>query len=333
MDYIPYIRGLVGRHKIFIAYASLVLRDAQGRVLLQRRADFNVWGLPGGALELGEDILSCARRELREETGLQAGALRLVGVYCDPAYDTVYPNGDQVQQYTVCFEGKAAGGQLQGDGGYPKSDSGYQKSDSIETLDLRFFPPAELPLAELPVFYVDMLRDALSGGPPAYAPPYTRPDPVDQIQNIRQIIGHAPIIGVGATAVIVDGAGRILVTRRTDNGQWCLPGGFSNLGENAAYTIIREVYEETGLHVQPERLMGVFSPTLVWEYPNGDRTQGLVSIFACRQVSGQPRADQVETSQLAWASPAEFVALDMHAIFTPLHRAVVECLDRGAFVL
>ncbi len=324
MEYIPYIRGLVGHHKIFMAYASVVLRNARGQVLLQHRADFKVWGLPGGSLELGEDILSCAQREVWEETGLQAGPLRLVGVYCDPAYDAVYPNGDQVQQFTVCFEGQAVSGHLQADGGSP---------DHRETLELRFFEPPDLPLGEMPVFYQHMLRDALAGGPPAFAPPFAHPHVVDQVQNIRQIIGHAPFIGVGATGVVMNEAGQILVGRRTDDGQWNLPGGFSNLGENAAYTVIREVFEETGLHVQPERLMGVFSPTHIWEYPNSDRAQGLVSIFACRPLAGQLRADQVETSQVAWVSPAELLALDVNAIIAPLHQAVVENLQKGTFVL
>ena len=116
MSYISYMRGLVGHAKIFLAFASVVLRDQAGRILLQRRADFDVWGLPGGCLELGEDILSCARRELLEESGMTAGPLRLVGIYSEPAYDTVYPNGDQVQQYTVCFEGCLKDGKLTADG-------------------------------------------------------------------------------------------------------------------------------------------------------------------------------------------------------------------------
>jgi 8-oxo-dGTP pyrophosphatase MutT (NUDIX family) len=127
MSYISYIRDLVGHQKIFLAFASVILRDEAGRILLQRRADFNTWGLPGGSLELGEDIVSCARRELLEESGLTAGPLRLIGIYSEPAYDTVYPNGDQVQQYTVCFEGCRAGGELVVDG--------------IETRDVRFFAP------------------------------------------------------------------------------------------------------------------------------------------------------------------------------------------------
>ena len=73
MSYIHRIRSQVGHQKIFLAFTSVVLQDERGRVLLQRRTDFDVWGLPGGILEPGESLLDCARRELLEETGLTAG--------------------------------------------------------------------------------------------------------------------------------------------------------------------------------------------------------------------------------------------------------------------
>ena len=157
--YIPYIRGLVGHEQIFLAFVSVVLRDDQGRILLQQRGDFNVWGLPGGSLEMGETLEACARRELLEESGLTAGALSLVGVYSEPEYAYTYPNGDQAQQFTICLQGQVNGGRLQADG--------------VESLDLRFFSPLEIPYSALFPWYAAMLRDALrigqQGGPPAFA--------------------------------------------------------------------------------------------------------------------------------------------------------------------
>jgi 8-oxo-dGTP diphosphatase len=319
MSYISYIRALVGHHKIFLAYASLVLRDEAGRILLQRRADFDIWGLPGGSLELGEDILTCARRELLEESGLMAGALRLVGVYTEPAYAAVYPNGDQVQQYTVCFEGCRTAGELHADG--------------IETLDLRFFEPHELASVGLPNFYQAMLADALHQTAPAFAPPVTLPETVDQISNMRSRIGHAPYIGVGSVGILSDDQGRLLVGRRTDNGEWSFPGGYCNLGENAAHTVVREVWEETGLQVEPARLMGIISPRAAWVYPNGDATQAVVSVFRCRLLGGTLQADQVETSQLAWLSPHEVLALPEHPLLTGFNQRVIRHIDQGWFVL
>jgi ADP-ribose pyrophosphatase YjhB (NUDIX family) len=52
---------------------------------------------------------------------------------------------------------------------------------------------------------------------------------------------------------------RLLLTRRTDNGRWCLPGGRVDPGETIVETCVREMLEETGLHVQVQRLLGVYS--------------------------------------------------------------------------
>ena len=319
MSYISTIRGLVGHLKIFLAFASVILRDEAGRILLQHRTDFDVWGLPGGSLELGEDIVSCARRELLEESGLTAGPLRLIGIYSEPAYDTVYPNGDQVQQYTVCFEGSRVGGELVVDG--------------IETRDLRFFAPHEIASARLPRFYQAMVADALCGGAPAFSSPCTLPDTLDQIASMRARIGHLPYIGVGSVGILADEHGRLLVGRRTDTGEWAFPGGYANLGENAAYTVVREIFEETGLQVEPTRLMGIFSPRTAWVYPNGDTTQSVVSIFRCRLLGGVEKADLVETSHLAWLSPQEILALPEHPVMTPFNTQVVQHIDDGWFVL
>ena len=319
MSYIEWLRERIGHQKTLIVYGTLILRDERRAVLLQRRADNGLWGLPGGILEPGEDILACARRELYEETGLEAGKLRLTGVYSDPRYDVVYPNGDQVQQYTVCFEGPVSGGQM--------------RIDPQETSALVFCDLTEIPRDRMANFYLDMLRDAESGGPPAYSPPNAGPQLVDVIGQLRPLIGHALFVGAGAMAAVRDADGRLLVARRTDDGEWSLPGGFTHLGENVAHTVVREVREETGLQVYPERLLGVFSPAEPWLYPNGDQSQAVVSLFLSRPLGGELRPDGLETSQVAWLTPAELLRLDTHPVLQRLNRAVVDCLEQGAFVI
>ena len=66
-------------------------------------------------------------------------------------------------------------------------------------------------------------------------------------------------IRLGCSAAMFDEHGRILLTRRADNGQWCLPGGGMEPGESAAEACEREVLEETGLSVRVRRLVGVYS--------------------------------------------------------------------------
>ena len=328
-DYIRWLRSRVGTRRVILVFSTVVLRDDQGRILLQRRSDFTWWGLPGGALEPGEAILDCARREVLEETGLQTGELRLVGVYTDPAYESTYPNGDQVQQFTICFTGRAA--------------AGHPQPDGEETRALAFFAPQELPRADMPPYYVamvdDVLRQEAAGGEAqnawlSFEPPFSRPETISQIEVVRPLIGTALYIGAGAVGVVTDSQGQILVVRTRDQStEWTLPGGFTNLGENAAQTIVREIAEETGLQVQPERLMGVDSPVVPWVYPNGDAVQSLGAVFRCRLLGGAPRPDQSEIAEIGWISPAVLAAQDGYPYLQKLNRAVVECLDQGVFVV
>ena len=73
-------------------------------------------------------------------------------------------------------------------------------------------------------------------------------------------IGKEGVLRVGASALIFDEAReKILMTQRSDNGRWCLPGGGMDPGESASETCIREVMEETGLQIRVTRLIGVYT--------------------------------------------------------------------------
>lgn len=60
-------------------------------------------------------------------------------------------------------------------------------------------------------------------------------------------------------AFVRDGAGRVLMVQRSDNGRWALPGGGHDLGESIADTVVREVREETGIEVQVADLSGIYT--------------------------------------------------------------------------
>ena len=76
--------------------------------------------------------------------------------------------------------------------------------------------------------------------------------------NIGDRIGREGKLSPGASALIFDqSTGNVLLTRRQDNGRWCLPGGGMDPGESAAEACIREVFEETGLEVKVKRLVGI----------------------------------------------------------------------------
>jgi ADP-ribose pyrophosphatase YjhB (NUDIX family) len=287
--YIKWLRGHVGHELIYLVYATILVFDDAGRLLVQRRYDFDWLGIPGGVLELGEGLRACAVRETREETGLAVEVERLVGVFSHPDYNLLYPNGDQVQQWTVCVMARPVGGTLHADG--------------TETLDVMWMD-VDTALPQLPNAYRAMVRAALDSPhdarlEPAYAQEPLRP----HYPILRQAVGQTAVILPGAMAVIRDEAGRVLVARRMDDGLFDVPGGYSDLGETTTHTAIREVREETGLEVEPVRVIGVYSEAMQYRYPNGDAVHGVGIAFDCRITGGTLHADHREISELAFMTP------------------------------
>lgn len=82
---------------------------------------------------------------------------------------------------------------------------------------------------------------------------------MNYIMNLRKYIGHEPIIVVGATALVFNKSGEILLNLRSDTNTWGIPGGSMELGENLQETAIRELYEETGLIATKLELIDVLS--------------------------------------------------------------------------
>jgi ADP-ribose pyrophosphatase YjhB (NUDIX family) len=115
-----------------------------------------------------------------------------------------------------------------------------------------------------------------------------------------------------ASAIVVDDAGRILLHRRTDNTLWSIPGGAMEVGESIAETVVREVKEETGLDVEPERVVGIYSnPRHVVEYADGEVRQQFSICFACRLVGGQVALSD-ESSEVGFFTPAGIEAMPVH---------------------
>ena len=100
MNYIQNIRKKVGKDKIILNFTCRILSQS-GKILLQKRADKGTWGLPGGALELGESALEALVREFYEETGVEVRVEKLLNVYTK--YSDSYPNGDEAQVLTILY--------------------------------------------------------------------------------------------------------------------------------------------------------------------------------------------------------------------------------------
>ncbi|MFH1523410.1 MAG: NUDIX domain-containing protein [Chloroflexota bacterium] len=133
-------------------------------------------------------------------------------------------------------------------------------------------------------------------------------------------IGQQGKIRVGCAAVLFDEEReKILLTRRADTGQWCLPSGGMEPGESMAETCIREVYEETGLNVRVERLTSICSnQDRLVIYDDGSQFQ-IVSInFEVSLINGEPGLSD-ETTAIGYYSPAEIEKMDLF----PHHRQFI----------
>ena len=116
---------------------------------------------------------------------------------------------------------------------------------------------------------------------------------------------------LGCSAAIFDEQGRIFLTRRTDNGQWCLPGGGMDPGESVAEACEREVWEETRLRVRVKRLVGVYShPDQLAVYPDGNKAHIVALHFEVDVVDGTPALSE-ETTSFDFFSLGEIDGLEM----------------------
>lgn len=130
------------------AGVAVVILNEQKQVLLQKRADVQLWGIPSGHVEIGETVAEAAIREVKEETNLEVKITKLIGVYSDPDSQVfAYPKGQTVHFITTCFLAEITGGTLQ--------------CNSSESVDVKFFKAQELPV-DLLKMHPEWLNDALA---------------------------------------------------------------------------------------------------------------------------------------------------------------------------
>ena len=125
-------------------------------------------------------------------------------------------------------------------------------------------------------------------------------------------IGKEGQLRPGCSAIIYgETKEQVLLTRRSDNGRWCLPGGGMDPGESAAEACAREVLEETGLIVRVGRLVGVYTtPNLVVEYADGNRIQPVAFSFGAEAIGGELTLSD-ETTDYGYYSLDEMKQMDM----------------------
>ena len=115
-----------------------------------------------------------------------------------------------------------------------------------------------------------------------------------------------------ANVVVTNGDGEILLIRRSDNGNWALPGGAMDLGESLPDAAVRETAEETGIDVEITGLVGIFTdPRHVIVYTsNGEVRQEFSVVFAARPVGGT-LTTSAETPEVRWVPVRDIGSLPM----------------------
>ena len=121
----------------------------------------------------------------------------------------------------------------------------------------------------------------------------------------------AKLIVVCSAIILNEQREKVLLTRRSDNGKWCLPGGHMEAGESTTEACAREVLEETGLIVDVDRLIGVYaSPHRITEYADGNKYQSVVMCFEAKALRGELTTSD-ETTEFGYYSVAAIQELDL----------------------
>ena len=141
----------------------------------------------------------------------------------------------------------------------------------------------------------------------------------DYLRQLRTKVGHDLLHVPAVTGIVINEAGEVLLHRSRDDGNWYLIGGAMDPGEEPAEAVVREVREETGLIVVPERIVDVHSSPLV-VYPNQDRVIYVGVAFRCRPVGGELRVADDESLEVKY-----FPADKLPTTLPEHHRRCVKC--------
>jgi 8-oxo-dGTP diphosphatase len=309
-EWIRELREIIGNELIVSVGAAAIIRDEQGRILLQQRSDNGRWGLPGGAVDPGEEPAEAAVREAFEETGLYVEPVKLVGLFGGKRQIVQYPNGDRTAYVSATFECRVTGGEI-----IPISD---------ETLDVRWFATDDLPESFVESHH-RRIEAYLKGEIPFFLPMESfEASAGNYIRDIRKKVGHQLLMSPSITALIFNEEGEILVQQRSDNGLWNLPCGAYEVGEEPTETLMREVYEETGFYTQAKRLVGVYGgKDYIVTYPNQDRV-AYMNIFFEGLITGGELAMDEESLDLRFVAP-NFLP----APFSQLHQRLIHYALEG----
>ncbi len=145
------------------------------------------------------------------------------------------------------------------------------------------------------------------------------------IMDLRKIVGHRALIQCAASVIVIDGNGRLLLGRRTDNHLWGYSGGSCEIDEKAEDCAKRELFEEMGIVADRLTFFAVNSgPEAHYIYPNGDEVSNFEIVYLCTEYHGEPKAQPEEIEALAFYDPSE---IDMTMISPPIRPVLEKYLE------
>lgn len=143
----------------------------------------------------------------------------------------------------------------------------------------------------------------------------------DYIMSLRKTVGNRTLLQVGASVIVEDENGRILLQLRSDNHCWGYPGGSVELDETVEDAAERELFEETGLVAEDLTLFGVFSgKELHYVYPNGDEVSNIDIVYICKKYSGELKCQYGEVDALVFFDIDNLPSNLSHPIRKPLNE-------------
>lgn len=298
--------GSLPRRQRVGAYA-VILREHEGHVeillsrLAARVSRAEMWTLPGGGVDHGEDPRDALIREVHEETGLAA---------------TI---GDRARVYSAHMPRAPRDGQLVDAHAIRIVYDGWVAPDAPEPRVL------EVDGSTMEAGW-KLLADVASGAVPVSA------------LVLEALVDHQPfrMQRVAAYAVVDrqrDGIDEVLLTRLSPKaahpGRWTLPGGGIDHGEHPAVALAREVEEECGLACEVGELLGVHHTHFAGTAPTGriEDFHGVHLLYRAKVADGEPRVVEEDgtTDAVAWVDRRDVASGDV-----PVLDLVRHALERGA---
>ncbi|MFR9710220.1 NUDIX domain-containing protein [Paenibacillus sp. MB22_1] len=136
-EYYKNIRNKIGPDLLFIPSVAAIIRNEKNDILFIRKKGETIWGLPAGAIEIGESPSESIKREVYEETGLIIHPKRIIGVFGGDKYRYEYTNGHKVEYIVTIFECSIRSGELSPVDG--------------EAEELRYYAEEEIPPIAIPL--------------------------------------------------------------------------------------------------------------------------------------------------------------------------------------